>query len=104
MSERSFRFKAKVIGNSVEAKLLISHPMETGLRKNRDTKELVPAHFIQELKIEKEGHPLLDCIWGRSISSNPFLSFRFKGNVGDKLTATWLDNLGETQTQSAVIK
>jgi len=30
----------------IEIKALITHPIETGLRKDKETGEVIPAHFI----------------------------------------------------------
>ena len=104
MSETRVRFKAKQVGKNVTAKVLISHPMETGLRKDPDTGELIPAHFIQTVSIEKEGEPLLDCDWGRSISENPYMSFKLNGKKGESLKVTWYDNKGQSGSTVTTIK
>ncbi|MFK4490155.1 hypothetical protein ABIA45_005233 [Bradyrhizobium sp. USDA 336] len=47
----SIRVRATSTGDITEVQTLIQHPMDTGLVK--DSKgELIPAHFIQQLKFE----------------------------------------------------
>jgi sulfur-oxidizing protein SoxZ len=41
---------------------------------------------------------------GISVSKDPFLSFKFKGGVkGGKLVVSWIDNLGDTRTDTAIV-
>lgn len=104
MSTIKARFKARKTSSTVIAKVLISHPMETGFRKDPETGDLIPAHFIQKVTFEKEGKPLMDCIWGRSVSENPYLSFKLKGSKGENLKVTYYDNKGQFGSVITVIK
>ena len=45
----AIKSKAKVVDSGVGVKVLIKHPMETGLRKDKKTGEPIPAHFISEV-------------------------------------------------------
>jgi sulfur-oxidizing protein SoxZ len=99
----SMKIRASMQGDKVEVKVLMSHVMETGLRKDAKG-NTVPAHFIQNVTASHNGRTVLSAQWGTSVSQNPFLSFRFKGGrPGDKLSITWTDNQGETRTDEAVI-
>lgn len=100
----TIKVRAKLAGDVTTVKALVSHPMETGLVKDKKTGELVPAHFIQEVTCEHNGNNVLTALWGVAISKNPYLSFRFKGaKVGDKLTLRWVDNTGKSDTEETVI-
>lgn len=97
------RIRATLTGDTVEVKALMSHPMETGLRKDADGK-LVPAHYINTVKASCNGKDVLTADWGPAVSKNPFLAFRFKGAAkGDKVSITWNDTAGETRTDETVI-
>lgn len=86
-----------------EVKVLMQHEMETGLRKDASGK-LVPAHFIQQLSVLHNGREVLSAQLGPSISKNPFLGFKFSGGAkGDRVTVTWIDNLGGKRADDAVI-
>lgn len=100
----SIKVRAKVSGDVTTVKALISHPMETGLRKDKKTKKPIPAHFIQEVTCEHNGNNVMTALWGGSISKNPYLSFRFKGGKsGDALKIRWVDNKGESDSLDAKI-
>ena len=97
------RIRANVSGDTTEVKVLMSHEMETGQRKDSSGKT-VPAWFIQNVAASWNGKNVLSAQWGPAISKNPFLSFKFKGGAkGDKVQITWTDNKGEKRTDEAVI-
>ena len=96
----SIKMRATLGENGVTTvKVLISHPMDTGLVKDKKTGKFIPAHFIQEVVCEHNGTSLLTAEWGTAISKNPYLSFRFKGGkAGDTLKLHWVDNKGESDS------
>jgi sulfur-oxidizing protein SoxZ len=101
----SIKIRAKAAGGVTTVKALISHPMETGLRKNKKTGKPIPAHFIQEVNCEHSGNNVLTALWGPAVSKNPYLSFKFTGaNAGDTLKLSWVDNKGESDSIETKIK
>ena len=105
MSTSSIKIRAKVKNGKATVKCLISHPMETGLRKDKKSGKLIPAQFIQEVICESGGKTVMDAQWGGTISKNPFLSFSFTGaKAGDTLKISWVDNTGKNDSTEAKIK
>ena len=95
----SIKIRAKLDGDVTTVKALVSHPMETGQRKDKKTGKLIPAHFIQEVVCEHNGNKVMTALWGPAISKNPYLSFKFKGaNKGDSLKLSWVDNQGKSDS------
>ena len=87
----------------VNVKVLMSHEMETGQRKD-SAGNLVPAHFISKVTATHQGKTVLSAQWGPAVAKNPFLEFNFKGGrKGDKIAVTWEDNKGETRTDETTI-
>lgn len=102
---KSIKVRAKVRDGETVVKALISHPMETGQRKNTKTGKKFPAHFIQEITCSHNGANVLTADWGTAISKNPYLSFKFSGaKSGDTLKMSWVDNKGESDSIEAKIK
>ena len=86
-----------------EVKVLISHEMETGQRKDA-AGALVPAWFITELTAKHGEKVVLSSEFGSSVSKNPYLAFKFKGGAkGDKLSVSWVDNKGDKRTDEVAI-
>ena len=97
------RIRAAVAGDKVEVRVLMSHEMETGQRKDAKC-ELVPAHFIQTVNVTHNGKTVMSAEWGPAVAKNPFLHFRFKGGkAGEKLAITWVDNEGDKRTDETTI-
>ncbi|EON11791.1 MULTISPECIES: thiosulfate oxidation carrier complex protein SoxZ [Pandoraea] len=97
------RIRATEAGGVVEVKVLMSHIMETGQRKDASG-NIVPAHFIQTVMVTCNGKTVLTAEWGPAVSKDPFMSFKFKGGKkGDKVTVTWTDNKGDSRTDEATI-
>jgi len=81
-----------------DIRVLMTHPMETGQRKDADGK-LVPTHFIQTITVKVNGKPAIECQTSQGVSRNPVFTFRVKGGArGDKVEVSWLDNHGETNS------
>lgn len=101
----SIKIRAKATNGVATIKCLISHPMETGLRKDKKTGEKIPAQYIQEVNCEHGGKSVLNSQWGPAISKNPFLSFKFSGaKPGDTIKISWVDNKGDSDSTEAKIK
>jgi sulfur-oxidizing protein SoxZ len=90
------KMRALLQGDVADVKVLMFHPMETGLRKDPQSGELVPMHFIQRVIATHNGKTVLDAQWSQAVSKNPFLNFRVRGaKPGDKIAVSWEDNKGE---------
>ncbi len=87
----------------VNVRILMSHEMETGQRKD-GAGNLVPAHYIRTVTATHQGKTVLSAQWGPAVAKNPFLEFSFKGGQkGDKIAVTWEDNKGERRTDEVTI-
>jgi sulfur-oxidizing protein SoxZ len=101
----SIKIRAKAKDGVTTVKTLISHPMESGLRKDSKTGELIPAHHVTEVTAEHNGNVLMTANWSGGVSKNPYLSFKFKGAAsGDMIKIGWVDNKGEGDSAEAKIK
>ena len=97
------KIRAAMAGDKVEVKVLMSHEMETGQRKDAKG-AVIPAWFIQTVTATHNGRTVLSAEWGPAVSKNPFLSFRFSGGKpGDKVVITWVDNHGDKRSDEATI-
>jgi sulfur-oxidizing protein SoxZ len=101
----SIKIRAKHKGGVTTVKALISHIMETGLRKDRKTGKKIPAHHITEVIASHNGNVVMSANWGGAISKNPYLSFKFKGGAsGEMVKISWIDNMGKGDSLEAAIK
>jgi sulfur-oxidizing protein SoxZ len=97
------RIRAQAQGEKTTVRVLVSHEMESGQRKDAAGKT-VPAWFIQNISATHNGKTVMTAQWGPAVSKNPFLQFAFKGGkAGDKVAVSWVDNKGDKRTDEAVI-
>lgn len=97
------KIRATLQADVADVRLLVNHPMETGLRKN-ERGDLIPLHFITRLVAMHNGRTVLDAHLSQGISRNPPLGFRIRGaKAGDRIVVSWIDNKGEKETVETVV-
>lgn len=100
----TLKIRIKRLDSACLLRILITHPMETGRRKDKATGETVPAHFIQEVTIEHNGKSVASCRLGAGVSRDPYLSFRLRdAQAGDKVKVSWRDNLGQGDSEETLV-
>lgn len=105
MAKKSIKIRAKSKGDVTTVKALMTHPMETGLRKDSKTGKMIPAHFIQEVVATSGGKTVMTANWSGAVSKNPYIAFKFNGGKkGDEITIAWTDNNGGKDSATAKIK
>lgn len=91
----AIRMRARLKDGVTSVRALITHPMETGRRKEAD--KVIPAHYIQKVIGEHKGKVVFEAHWGTGVSKNPFVGFAFRNaQVGDMVKLKWFDNMGKT--------
>lgn len=77
----------------IEVKTLISHPMESGQRK--DSKgQLIPRKIINKMTVTFNGKPVFEAKLEPSISANPYISFYVKATESGEMAFAWTDDDG----------
>jgi len=105
MAKKLIRIRAKSTGDHIDVKTLMTHAMETGLRKSTKTGKKIPAHFIKEVMCKLNGKTVLEAQWGVAVSKNPYLSFKISGGArGDQIKINWVDNQGRIASSSVNVK
>ncbi len=101
----SIKIRASEKNGVTTVKALMTHPMETGARKDSKTGEKIPAHFIQEVVCKHKGNTIMTAEWSGGVSKNPYISFKFTGGAkGDELELGWTDNKGKSDSTTSTIK
>jgi sulfur-oxidizing protein SoxZ len=97
------KIRAQMKGDSAEVRVLMSHPMETGQRKDNDGKT-IPAHFIQNIIVSLNGKTVISGQTSAAVSRNPVFGFKVKGaKAGDKITVNWVDSKGDKRTDETTV-
>lgn len=97
------RIRAQAQGGNAVVRVLMSHEMESGQRKDSAGK-VIPAWHITDVTVALNGRQVLTAEWGPAVSRNPFLQFTLKGaKAGDKVAISWKDSKGDTRTDEATV-
>jgi len=97
MADKQTRIRTRIEGDVTDVLVLVSHPMETGLRTDPKTKEKIPPHFIQKMIFSLNGKEVAVANLGVGVAKDPLLGIKLKGaKAGDKIKVSWSDNKGES--------
>jgi sulfur-oxidizing protein SoxZ len=80
MADRKMKMRTRLQDGVVELQILITHPMETGLRTDKNTNAKIPPHFIQKVNVELNGKVVVVVNTGTAILK---IRCSDSGSVGD---------------------
>lgn len=80
-------------GEVIAIKTLISHPMESGQRKDK-AGNLVPRQIINKFTCEFNGQVVFTCEMDPAVSANPYLEFNVRVDEPGTFKFTWVDDDG----------
>ena len=95
--------KAKA-GDVVTIKTLISHPMESGLRKDKKTGELIPRKIINKFVATFEGEAVVSVDIDPAVSANPYFQFDMTVPGAGTMRFEWTDDDGTVYDLEKKIK
>ena len=97
------RIRAQMQGGNAVVRVLMSHEMESGQRKDA-AGATIPAWHITEVVAALNGKPVLTAQWGTAMAKNPFMQFTVKGaKSGDRISIVWTDNRGDKRSDEAAV-
>jgi sulfur-oxidizing protein SoxZ len=91
-------------GDVVKVDFMVMHPMETGMRKDKKTGQLIPAEYINEVKFFFNDTLVTKMVVWESLSTNPLFSINFRVPGTGTLKVVYKDNLGEVNEKSKKLK
>jgi sulfur-oxidizing protein SoxZ len=101
----SLKIRVKRVEAATLLRVLINHPMETGRKQDKVTGALIPAWFIQEVKIAHNGQIVAHCRFTTAVSRDPYLSLRLReSRPGDTIKISWVDNLGHSDSDEITLQ
>ncbi len=90
-------------GEVVEVKTLVTHPMESGQRKDADGK-LVPRLIVSSFDATYNGKPVMSTKLEPAISANPYMAFFVRVDESGTLKLTWTDDNKQNWTSETKIE
>lgn len=98
------KIKAKEKNGIVNVKTLVKHEMTTYNQAEKKTGDRNNANFITHISATVNGKLVFETSTSQFLSKNPIFKFNFKGKAGDTISMTWIDNKGNTETDTSKIK
>ena len=89
-------------GEVVTIKTLISHPMESGQRKDSDGNP-IPRQIINKFTARFNGQEVISADLEPAVSANPYFEFQLKVPETGTLSFEWVDDDGSVYTEEKTI-
>ena len=90
-------------GSVVEIMTLISHPMDTGLRKDKEGK-VIPRHIINKFLCIYNDELVFKAELHEAISANPLIQFNFVAEQSGTLEFIWHEDGGQVYTTTRELR
>ncbi len=94
--------KSVAAGTPFKIKTLISHPMESGNRKD-ESGNPIPRHIINRFTCTFNGASVIDMELHPSVSANPFIEFDAVIDAAGEFKFAWYDDDGAVYEASKAI-
>jgi len=85
--------KTAAAGEVITIKTLITHRMESGVRRDGDG-NVIPRMIINRFTAEFNGRPVFEADMHGAISANPYMEFTARVDESGTFTFTWVDDEG----------
>jgi sulfur-oxidizing protein SoxZ len=80
-------------GDIVEVKALVSHVMETGLRKDA-AGNTIARKILNKFVCTVNGKEVFSADFEPAVSANPYIQFKFRAQESGPVLLTWIDDDG----------
>ena len=90
-------------GSVVEIMTLISHPMDTGLRKDKQGK-IIPRHIINKFLCVYNDELVFKAELHEAISSDPLIQFNFVEEQSGTIEFIWHEDGGQVYTTTRELR
>jgi len=90
-------------GDVIPVRVVVQHPMDTGFFRDANA-EIIPAWFINDVRISYGGQEIARFEWTSGISRDPMVVFQLKAEQEGPLTFVWRDNKGGEYQATVAIR
>ena len=89
-------------GEPFEVRVLLSHPMESGQRRN-ERGELVPRMIVNRFACTLDGAEVFSAELFPAIAANPYFAFHAVAEKSGTLALAWTDDAGATGLETVAV-
>jgi len=92
-------------GDTIELRIVIQHPMETGYRRD-EIGRIIKRNVINALSCRYNGVEVFRAELSSGIAANPYLQFYTVAEASGEMEFTWIDDEGNegSERQSIVVR
>jgi sulfur-oxidizing protein SoxZ len=90
-------------GEVIEIRTLITHPMETGQRRDASG-AVVPRDIIRRFEARFEGELVFAAELAPAVAANPYIAFPFRAERAGRFTFTWTNDAGESRSATQELR
>jgi sulfur-oxidizing protein SoxZ len=90
-------------GETILIKTLMSHKMETGVRKNKKTGKLIPRKIINKFVCKFNGKEVMSADLHPAVAANPYFAFYAKATESGTFEFEWIEDGGKIISASGDI-
>jgi sulfur-oxidizing protein SoxZ len=90
------------MGDVIEIRATVQHPMETGFRVGSDG-QVLPRNLVRRVECRFDGERVFAADLHPAIAANPYLAFPLRVTGSGVLTVTWQGDGGFSHSESARI-
>jgi sulfur-oxidizing protein SoxZ len=91
------------VGEVIEIRTLIAHPMETGHRADSQG-QVVPRRIIRRFSCKLDGQPVFSADLHPAIAANPLIAFPLRAQRSGTLEFVWEGDEGFSHAQTAALR
>jgi len=96
--------KSAEVGEVITIKTLISHPMESGQRKDKKTGDLIPRNIVNTFTATFNGEMVFEAAVEPAVSANPYFEFQMRVPEAGEMAFKWEADDGEVYETSKKMK
>lgn len=95
--------RSAAAGEIITVKTLISHPMESGQRKDSSGNP-IPRQIINKFSVTFNGQPVFATDLEPAVSANPYFEFQMKVPEAGTIRFEWVDDDGTVYSEEKAIE
>jgi len=104
LGKMQIRMRKPVIGQEVQAQVIVSHPNYNGLQFDQKSRLYIDAHYVKKITISYNDKMLMSVDTGISVSEDPSIRFTFTPTEAGELKAEVVDTKEQHFSQQKAIK
>lgn len=100
----TIKIRAKSKKGVAQIKALITHPMNSGMGKDKKTGKNIPADFITDLTVSVNGKAVAAGMLSGAISKNPYIAVEVEAAKGDEIVIAYTDKAGNSASGDSKVR